>query len=74
MIKQAQRVAKSIDPIVVVVSAAVGGVVFLFSTFATIGYVDAKHDGVMAILYEIKDSVSRIESRVYELNKEKRGK
>lgn len=51
-------------PIGVVVATII---VFLYTTFATITYVDAKHDSAISLLVEIRESVKRIEERVYQL-------
>lgn len=59
----------NIDPIAVIAGFAFGAVIFLFTTFTTFGYVDAKHDSVMSILSEIRDTVKRTDDRVFELAK-----
>lgn len=50
--------------IIVTVCASV---VFVYSTFATVKYVDEKHIGVMGVLVEIKERVTSIESLQREL-------
>lgn len=52
--------------------ALVGSVVFLFSTFSTISYVNAKHEGVQEILVDIKTRVRNIEEIL--LQERKHGK
>lgn len=43
---------------------AAGTVIFLFSTFATIRYVDTKHQSVFSLLKDIKTRIIRIENHI----------
>ena len=50
-------------------TAAAATAVFLYTTFATVGYVDARHESAMVLLREVRESVKLTEARVYELTK-----
>lgn len=43
--------------------------VWAYQSFATIAYVDQKHQGVLEILHEINDHVKTIDDRTFELSK-----
>lgn len=47
-----------------IVGLVIAGAIFLYSTFATIGYVDAKHQTGMDILVDIQSDVKVIKKTV----------
>lgn len=44
-------------------TAIVSAMVFFYTTFATVQYVDTKHQGVLEKLQDIKDRLVRIEDK-----------
>jgi hypothetical protein len=44
-----------------------GVAVWAYTSFATINYVDKKHESVMSVLQDIQTSVRTIDQRTYEL-------
>jgi hypothetical protein len=61
----------NVDLLITAGAALAGAVVFLFATFTTFGYVDAKNESTKEILTDIRDTVKRVDERVYELTKER---
>lgn len=60
------------EKLIWIATLALVSLAFVYSSFATKEYVDVKHDGVVTLLTQIKDSVEKIDQRTYELAKEKR--
>jgi hypothetical protein len=59
-----------LDPVVSVIAAIIALIAYVYTTFATIKYVDAKHDEAVKLLLEIKDTTKTIEARLWEIQRE----
>lgn len=51
---------KQFEALIWVATISVVSLVFMYATFATTQYVDAKHEGVMDVLQEIRQDVREI--------------
>jgi len=69
---------EELNPTISLGALLIGAVVFMFSTFSTIKYVDDKHaeailhsdqnrERMLGIILEVRDSVKTIESRTWEI-------
>ena len=61
------RLIKNLQALVWPATIIAIALVWAYSSFATINYVDTKHQGVLEILNDIRDHVKMIDERTYEL-------
>ena len=58
---------KQFESLIWAAMLALTSLAFVYQSFATKEYVDVKHNGVLLILEDIRDSVKKIDERTYEL-------
>lgn len=61
------KLFKSPEALISMLIACVSALAYVYTTFATVTYVDKKHEEVKEVLVEIKDSVKSIDLRVWQL-------
>lgn len=66
------RWLKQFEALIWAASLAVASLTFMYTSFATKEYVDAKHLSVVGILQDIKASIDKIDQRTYDLAKDRK--
>ncbi len=63
---------KQFEALIWAATLAVASLAFAYGTFATTLYVDTKHEGVMDVLNEIRESVRTIDQRTFDIARERK--
>lgn len=58
---------KAPEVLISAIVAAVSALAYVYTTFATISYVDKRHEEVKEVLLDIKDSVRSIDIRLWQM-------